>query len=598
MEPVERILGVEGGGTKTAWVLVEAMTSGSDAGTEFRILDQGKLPPSNLRLTTPERLREVFAELPKQVDRAGIFLAGCSTEEDRRSLARICRDIWPNAKIVTGSDRDSGLAAALDHGDGIVVNAGSGSSVTGRRSDRIERAGGWGHILGDTGGGYFLCIEALRLILREYDLHRGEMQFTAKILRALSLNNLDELVRWAQTADKMEIAMLAPVVFEAAAGGDACVNEIVEQGARVLCEYTEAVASRLHLLAPKVALMGGLFYRDSIYTHAFRRRLKKNLPDARVNVAERPPEFGSAWLAAEKVDRVAFQSKLSEKEIEDLAAALTEQRNPRSENLEKMSALQLAELFVEEEKFVEDALRGATRDLARAIEIVTESLRNHGRLFYVGAGSSGRIGILDASEISPTFSASPDLVQGIIAGGTTALYRSVEGAEDEESAGTLALRERGIRNGDVVIGITASGRTPFVLGALSHAKSSDAKTILLTCNPAVAAGVDRGAPQPAAVATNIDLVIALAVGPEILTGSTRLKAGTATKAALNIISTGAMVALGKVRGNLMIDLHTTSAKLRDRAVRVVVDLAKCDYESARRKLEAADWNLRAVVEKL
>jgi N-acetylmuramic acid 6-phosphate etherase len=596
VEPVERILGVEGGGTKTAWVLAEAVTSGSDAGTEFRILDQGRLPPSNLRLTAPERLREIFGELPKPVDRAGIFLAGCSTEEDRRSLALICRDIWPNAKIVTGSDRDSGLAAALDHGDGIVVNAGSGSSVTGRRSDRIERAGGWGHILGDTGGGYFLSIEALRLILREYDLHRGEMQFTAKILHALSLNNLDELVRWAQTADKMEIAMLAPVVFEAAAGGDACVNEIVEEGARVLCEYTEAVASRLHLLAPKVALMGGLFHRDSIYTHAFRRRLKKNLPDARVTVAERPPEFGAAWLAAEKVDRVAFQPKL--REIEDLAAALTEQRNPRSENLEKMSAGQLAELFVEEEKFVEDALRGATGELARAIEIVTESLRNHGRLFYVGAGSSGRIGILDASEIPPTFSASPDLVQGIIAGGSTALYRSVEGAEDEESAGTLALRERGIRNGDVVIGITASGRTPFVLGALSHAKSLGAKTILLTCNPAVAAGIDRAAPQPAAVATNIDLVIALAVGPEILTGSTRLKAGTATKAALNIISTGAMVALGKVRGNLMIDLHTTSAKLRDRAVRVVVDLAKCDYESARRKLEEADWNLRAVVEKL
>ncbi|KAF5408029.1 MAG: N-acetylmuramic acid 6-phosphate etherase [Candidatus Udaeobacter sp.] len=596
MEPA-RILGVEGGGTKTAWVLVEAVTSGGDAGTEFRILDQGKLPPSNLRLTTPERLREIFAELPKQVDRAGVFLAGCGTEEDRRSLVLICRDIWPNAKIVTGSDRDSGVAAALDHRDGIVVNAGSGSSVTGRRGDRIERAGGWGHILGDTGGGYFLSIEALRLILREYDLRRGEMQFTAKILHALSLNNLDELVRWAQTADKMEIAMLAPVVFEAAAGGDARVNEIVEEGARVLCEYTEALAFRLHLLAPKVVLMGGLFHRDSIYTHAFRRRLKKNLPDARVTVAERPPEFGAAWLAAEKGDHVAFQSKLSEKEIEDLAAALTEQRNPRSENLERMSARQLAELFVEEEKFVEDALRGATADLARAIEMVTESLRNGGRLFYVGAGSSGRIGVLDASEIPPTFGASPDLVQGIIAGGTTALYRSVEGAEDEESAGTLALRERGIKNGDVIIGITASGRTPFVLGALAHAKSLGAKTILLTCNPAVAAVVDRGGPQPAA-GTAIDLVIALAVGPEILTGSTRLKAGTATKAALNIISTGAMVALGKVRGNLMIDLHTSSAKLRDRAVRVVVDLARCDYDAARRQLEAADWNLRAVVEKL
>src|SRR5204862_7229755 len=129
------------------------------------------------------------------------------------SLALICRDIWPNAKIVTGSDRDSGLAAALDHGDGIVVNAGSGSSVTGRRGDRIERAGGWGHILGDTGGGYFLSIEALRLILREHDLHCGEMPFTAKILHALSLNNLDELVPCAQTAHKNEIAKLAPGQF-------------------------------------------------------------------------------------------------------------------------------------------------------------------------------------------------------------------------------------------------------------------------------------------------------------------------------------------------------------------------------------------------
>src|SRR4029453_15425847 len=402
MKSGERILGVEGGGTKTAWMLVEAVTSSGAAGTEFRVLDQGKLPPSNLRLTTPQRLREIFAELPKQFDRAGVFLAGCGTEEDRRSLALICRDIWPNAKIVTGSDRDSGLAAALDHGDGIVVNAGSGSSVTGRRRDRIERGGGWGHILGDTGGGYFLSIEALRLILREHDLHRGEVQFTAKILHALSLNNLDELVRWAQTADKMEIAMLAPVVFEAAAGGDARVNEIVEEGARVLCEYTEAVASRLHLLAPKVALMGGLFYRDSIYTHAFRRRLKKNLPDARGTTAERPPEIGAAWLAAETRDPVTVRPKLSEKEIEDLAAALTEQRNPRSENLEKMRVRELVELFVEEEKFVEDALRAATEDLARAIEMVTESLRKGGRLFYVGTGSSGRIGVLDASEIPPT----------------------------------------------------------------------------------------------------------------------------------------------------------------------------------------------------
>ena len=586
MERSEKILGVEGGGTKTAWVLVERIEAGfADPASQWRIVDQGKLPPSNFRLTTPERLRAIFSELPKEIDRAGIFLAGCGPGEDQQSLSRLSAEIWSTAKIIVGNDRESGLAAALEHGDGIVVNAGSGSSVTGRHGDRIENAGGWGHVLGDTGGGYFLSIRALRLILREYDLHRVEMQFTAKILHALSLNNLDELVRWAQTADKMEIAMLAPVVFEAAASGDARVMEIIESGAKVLSEYTEAVAARLHLLAPKVMLLGGLFHRDSIYTHAFRRRLKKNLPDARVATAERPPELGAAWLAAELSDHVTFKSKLPENEIDNLAAALTEQRNPRSENLEKMNPRALVELFVEEEKFVQDALRGAIVDLARAIGIVTESLRNGGRLFYIGAGSSGRIGVLDASEIPPTFGASPDLVQGLIAGGVTALYRSVEGAEDEKSAGALALDERGIKDIDVVIGITTSGRTPFVLGALARAKSLGAKTILLTCNPA---------PTTAPV----DLAIHFAVGPEVLTGSTRLKAGTATKVALNIISTGAMVALGKVRGNLMIDLHTSNTKLRDRAVRVVAELADCDYDSARRELEASGWNLRSVVDKI
>ena len=578
MKPGEKILGVEGGGTKTAWVLAER------EGEELRIVDQGKLPAANFRLAAPERLRTIFLELPREIDRAGVFLAGCGTAADRQSLGRLCAEIWPSAKIITGSDRDSGLAAALGHADGIAVNAGSGSSVTGRRGDKIENAGGWGHILGDAGGGYFLSIQALRLILREYDLHRGEVQFTAKVLRALSLNTLDELVRWAQTADKMEVATLAPVVFEAAANGDARVMEIIEEGAQVLTEYTEAVATRLHLLAPKVILLGGLFHRDSIYTHAFRRRLKKNLPDARVATADKSPEFGAALLAAEMDEHATFRARASDDKIDNLAAALTEQRNPRSENLEKLSARELVELFVEEEKFVQEALHGAIVDLAKAVEIVSHSLGKGGRLFYVGAGTSGRLGALDASEIPPTFGASAELVQGIIAGGATALLRSVEGAEDEENNGALAIDERGIKDRDVVLGITASGRTPFVLGALARAKSLRARTILLTCNPARSQNIDA------------DLAIDLATGPEILTGSTRLKAGTATKVALNIISTGAMVALGKVRGNSMIDLQIMSTKLRDRAVRLVSEINGSDYATAQKKLEANNWNLRAAVD--
>src|SRR5260370_9530569 len=184
----EKILGVEGGGTKTGWVLVERDDK------ELRILAQGRLPPANFRLETPDRLRAIFRELPREIDRAGIFLAGCGTSEDRQSLLRLCAEIWPNTTIVTGSDRESGLAAALQHGAGIVVSAGSGSSVTGRRGDQIENAGGWGHILGDTGGGYFLSIQALRLILREYAFHRGEMPIPATIFHAVSPNNSHELV--------------------------------------------------------------------------------------------------------------------------------------------------------------------------------------------------------------------------------------------------------------------------------------------------------------------------------------------------------------------------------------------------------------------
>jgi N-acetylmuramic acid 6-phosphate etherase len=251
-----------------------------------------------------------------------------------------------------------------------------------------------------------------------------------------------------------------------------------------------------------------------------------------------------------------------------------------------MNAQDLVKLFIDEEKFVEEALRAVAVDLARAVELVADSLRKGGRLYYVGAGTSGRLGVLDASEIPSTFGASPDLVQGIIAGGTTALHRSVEGAEDETSNGSLAIDRRGVKGVDVVIGITASGRTPFVLGALTRAKSLGAKTVLLTCNPVRESRLG-----------GIDLAVDLVVGPEILTGSTRLKAGTATKIALNIISTGAMVSLGKVRGNLMIDLNTTSSKLRDRATRMVADLTESDYNSARAQLEKNDWDLRAVLKK-
>lgn len=572
--PHQSVLGIDGGGSKTAWVLAEW------DGRALRVKRAGKLPPANLRLTSTERLREILEALPTDIDRLGIFLAGCVTAEDRRELAALASSVWPDAKIVAGSDRESGVEAALGDGDGIAVNAGTGSSITGRRGARIEKAGGWGHVLGDAGGGYYLSVQALQLILREHDLHRGETEFAASVLRELALNNLDELVRWAQTANKTELAMLTPVVFAAADSGDPHVIEILDGGARVLAEYTTAVAHRLGFSAPEVRLLGGLFQGCTVYAEAYRRELRALVPNAVVAHAAETPEMAAATLALKEEE--AAPEFLQSAAVPRVSIA-TEQANPRSVSLDQMNASEIVALFVGEEQFVEGALRAQSNNLALAIDFVTAALRAGGRLFYVGAGSSGRLGVLDASEIRPTFGASSELVQGIIAGGATALFRSTEGAEDERETGALTIVQRGIRAGDVVCGIAASGSTPFVFGALEKAKERGAGTMLLTCNPA------RQRTE------TYDVEIDLPTGPELLTGSTRLKAGTATKVALNIISTGAMVRLGKVRGNSMVDLQPTNRKLRDRAARLVSEQLGCDLETAVTRLKSADWNVRAAL---
>jgi N-acetylmuramic acid 6-phosphate etherase len=570
-----RILGIEGGGTKASWMLFTAQ------GDKLQLLEEGRLAPTNFRLTSRERILEIWREMPRAVDRVGVFLAGCATTADRASLTKLCAEVWPQAAIVTGSDRESGFASAFGDGDGITVNAGTGSSITGRRQGQVDYAGGWGHILGDAGGGYDLSLETLRFVLRDYDLHRRSSDLAQEVLRALALNDLNELVRWAQTAGKMEIATLAPVVFAAGVAGHEQVNDILRSGARVLAEFTGAVADRLEFCAPPVALLGGLFHGHSIYVEAFRWWLAEILPAASVFVAEKPSTLGAAWLALGQTPEIV---PLPEKPPPEIALSATEQINERSLALEKLSPRKFVDLFVNEEEFVQEALHAAATALAEGVALVAAALKNNGRLFYVGAGTSGRLGVLDAIEIPPTFGAAPDLVQGIIAGGAEALHRSVEGAEDNATAGALAIVERGVTARDVVCGISASGRAPFVLGALRRGRDCGARTLLLTCNPARESSPNE-----------FDLRIDLPTGPELLAGSTRLKAGTATKVALNILSTGAMVQLGHVHGNLMIDLAATNDKLRDRAVRLLMRIKDCDYETARTQLAQHAWKVRAAL---
>lgn len=261
----------------------------------------------------------------------------------------------------------------------------------------------------------------------------------------------------------------------------------------------------------------------------------------------------------------------------------TERRNPRSTNLDRLRGGAAIELMLTEEARVAQALWSKRRLLGRAVTQVTRAFRRGGRLFYFGAGTSGRLGVLDASECPPTFRVAPTLVQGIIAGGDAALRRSVEGAEDDALAGGQEIIARGVGARDVVMGIAASGTTPFVWGALRAAKRRRATTILLCFNPHLVI------PKP----WRPNLVIAPDLGPEVLTGSTRLKAGTATKLVLNLITTLAMVRVGKVMGNLMVDVVPGNAKLRTRAVRIVRELTGMDAVSAEAALTRNGWDVKA-----
>ena len=259
--------------------------------------------------------------------------------------------------------------------------------------------------------------------------------------------------------------------------------------------------------------------------------------------------------------------------LEGRGHLLTEQVNPASQNLDQVTPLELVDLFNQEDLKAVAAVAAARDQLAQAITLTAAAMQQGGRLFYIGAGTSGRLGVLDAAECPPTFCTDPDLVQGIIAGGAAALIRSSEDLEDRAADGAAAIAHHHITNRDVVVGITAGGTTPYVHGAMQAARQRGATTVFIACVP-----VEQ-------VKIPVDVDIRLLVGPEILAGSTRLKAGTATKLALNILSTGVMVQLGKVYGNRMVDVAVTNHKLHDRALRMIHDLTQMEREKAAVLLE-------------
>jgi N-acetylmuramic acid 6-phosphate etherase len=262
----------------------------------------------------------------------------------------------------------------------------------------------------------------------------------------------------------------------------------------------------------------------------------------------------------------------------------TEQRNPRTERIDLASSLEIVDLMNAEDARVAGAVHGERERIARAIDLIVHAFQTGGRLIYVGAGTSGRLGVLDASECPPTFGVPPSLVTGVIAGGYAALVKSAEGAEDDVNAGAVAMDSAAVSKRDVVVGIAASGTTPYVRVALSRAQTLGARTILVTCGTA-----------PKVLSETCDVVINPVVGPEVLTGSTRLKAGTATKLVLNTLTTGAMIRLGKVYGNLMVDLVALSQKLHDRGERIVMECCGVGRVEARAAIERAQGSVKLAI---
>ena len=267
-------------------------------------------------------------------------------------------------------------------------------------------------------------------------------------------------------------------------------------------------------------------------------------------------------------------------ELEQLA---TEQRNPQSRNIDLAPVREILEIIHAEDRKVPDAVRTEIPYIAEAVELIVDAFKQGGRLFYVGAGTSGRLGIVDASECPPTFGSDPEMVQGIIAGGPAAVFRSQEGAEDLESNGVDALIEAGVQPPDVVCGIAASRRTPFVVGAIRHARSIGCKTIYVTCNPRQDFDLE------------VDVAICPVVGPEVIMGSTRMKSGTAQKLVLNMLTTASMIRLGKVDENMMVDLQMTNAKLVERSKRTVMTVTGVSYAEAAALLDRAKGHVKTAL---
>lgn len=478
------------------------------------------------------------------------------------------------AEVIVTSDAVASHAGALGGGPGIVLAIGTGSVALAIGDGVITRTDGWGPWLGDEGGGAWIGLHGLRAALRA-----GEGRGPDTALRRAAERMVGPVAGWPGLVDgAATAARFAPEVVRAANAGDAVAGGIVQEAVQHLAATLRSAARALAPGSP-CAIAGGL-------RSLLMERIEAALSGAGLALV---PAQGSALDGARLLatrtglPHATYLVRRAAREGTALDQLATESVRPGLDDLDQRPAGEVARLVVQAELEARIALERAMPQLAAAAEAIAARMRAGGRLFYLGAGTPGRLAVLDAAELAPTYSAPDGLVIPIMAGGESALLHAAEGAEDDAEAAGIALDAHRLAPGDAVVGIAASGRTPFVVGGLRHARARGALTVAVVNNPG----------SPAAEAA--DRAIEVLTGAEPVAGSTRMLAGTSQKIVLNAISTSAMVTLGKTYGSRMVDLRATNAKLRRRAARIVQEITGADDAAASRALAEAGGRVKPAI---
>ncbi len=594
------ILAIDGGGTRSVAGLYAE---------EGRLVAETKGGPANpVSMGLSACLDALVALAARLLDKADApvsalaAIAGAKTQECQRAIGEGLREALDLESAAVCPDLHPLLWANAPHSPAILALAGTGSGVIAKNgAGEWLHLGGRGPLLGDQGSAWALAAAAMRAAFDALDEGQAPGPLMRAVLTSAGVDAVDDLPAWAADAPKDRIAALARQVTAAAEQGDVLAQRCIEAQATALANLARTARRRL-CLPPETPLFltGGLLTGSDAYRAAF---LDAVAASGAALTPCNPPLLGHRavhaaallsppppWIttvqarmgATKRRQAAAVQSSATRRDPSAENLPPTEQATVDGQPLDQLSAKGIVARMNRLDAAVIPAIAAQSGRIADLIETAAKTLMSGGRIVYVGAGTSGRLGVLDAAECPPTFGVNPDRVIALIAGGDAALRCSVEGAEDDEAQAAADIAAANVCANDLVVGITASGTTPYVIAALRAAASYGAGTALLCCNPAV----DRA---------SADLVIAMNTGPEALPGSTRLKAGTATKMALNMVSTGAMALAGYVYQGMMTHMRPANAKLRRRAARIVAILAGIPERTAESLLREADWRIPVAV---